>query len=57
MRFYHPDFLWLLLLIPILLVLRGKRGPAPALVYSSTAIASILASGRKTLPGRLLATL
>lgn len=56
MRFYHPDFLWLLLLIPILLVLRGKRGPAPALVFSSTAIASILASGRKTLPGRLLAT-
>jgi len=56
MRFYHPDFLWLLLLIPILLVLRGKRGPAPALVFSSTAIASILASGRKALPGRLLAT-
>ena len=57
MRFLHPELLWLLLLIPILAFFRGRRGPVPALLFSSTAIAATLAASRRTLPGHLLATL
>ena len=57
MRFLHPEFLWLLALLPLLAILRGKRSTAPALVFSSTSIAAILAEGRKAGPGRILAAL
>lgn len=57
MRFLHPEFLWLLSLLPLLAILRGRRSPAPALVFSSTSIAATLAEGRKTGPGRVLAAL
>jgi len=57
MRFLHPEFLWLLSLLPLLAILRGRRSAAPALLFSSTSIASILAEGRKAGPGRILATL
>ena len=57
MRFLHPEFLWLLTLIPVLALLRGRRGAAPALVFSSISIAATLAEGRKTGPGRLLTAL
>ncbi len=57
MRFLHPEFLWLLSLLPLLAVFRGRRSAAPALVFSSTSIASILAEGRKTGPGNLIAAL
>jgi Ca-activated chloride channel family protein len=57
MRFVHPDFLWLLLLLPLLAFIKGRRGPSPALVFSTTAIASILARGRKTRPGQVLSAL
>jgi len=57
MRFLHPEFLWLLSLLPMLAILRGRRSAAPALVFSSTSIASILAEGRKAGPGRILAAL
>jgi len=33
--FAHPNFLWLLLLLPVLAWLRGKRGRQPAFLYSS----------------------
>jgi Ca-activated chloride channel family protein len=33
--FAHPNFLWLLLTIPVLAWLRGKRGRQPAFLYSS----------------------
>ncbi len=55
MRFMYPEFLWLILLLPLLALLRGRRGAAPSLLFSSTAIAATLASGRKSLVGRLLA--
>ncbi len=57
MRFLHPEFLWLLSLLPLLAILRGRRGAAPALVFSSTSIAATLAEGRKTGPGRIIAAL
>ncbi len=57
MRFLHPEFLWLLSLLPLLAILRGRRSAAPALVFSSTSIAATLAEGRKTGPGRILAAL
>lgn len=57
MRFLHPEFLWLLTLLPVLAILRGRRSFAPSLVFSSTSIAAHLAEGRKVGPGRILAAL
>lgn len=57
MRFLNPEFLWLLSLLPLLALFRGRRGAAPALVFSSTSIAATMAAGRKTGPGRLVAAL
>ena len=57
MRFLHPEFLWLLGLLPLLALLRGRRGRAPALLFSTTAIAALLAQGRQARPGHLLAAL
>ncbi len=57
MRFLYPEFLWLLALLPLLAFLRGRRGAAPALIFSSTSIAATIAAGRKTGPGRMLTAL
>lgn len=54
-RFLYPQILWLLALIPFLALLKGKRGVAPALIFSTTSIAGTLAKEKKTGPGRLLA--
>ncbi len=54
MRFVHPELLWLLVLLPLLAFIKGRRGPAPALIFSTTTIASALAEGRQTRPGRIL---
>jgi Ca-activated chloride channel family protein len=54
MRFLHPELLWLLALLPLLALIRGRRGPAPALIFSTTAIAATLAQGRQTSPGHIL---
>jgi Ca-activated chloride channel family protein len=54
LRFVHPELLWLLLLLPVLGFLRGKRGPAPALVFSSISVAKAVAGSRKASPGKLL---
>src|SRR5260370_16257249 len=35
MAFAHPVFLWLLLLLPVVAWLKGKRGEPPAFIYSS----------------------
>ena len=56
MRFVHPELLWLLLLLPLLAILKGKRGPSPALIFSSTILAAALAGSRKNTTGRILAT-
>lgn len=57
MRFLHPELLWLLLLLPLLAFLKGRRGVAPALVFSSTTLLSSLARARRVSPGRLLMAL
>jgi len=54
MRFLHPEFLWLLALLPLLALLYGKRGAAPALTFSSTSLAASLATAKKARPGTLL---
>ncbi len=52
-RFAYPQLLWLLALLPLLSLLRGKKGPAPALIFSSTSIARVIAHGRNSRPGRI----
>jgi Ca-activated chloride channel homolog len=54
MRFVYPELLWLLLLLPLLAFIRGRRGQAPALIFSTTSIAATLAHGRRTSPGHIL---
>ena len=54
MRFLYPHLLWLLMLLPLLAVLRGRMGAAPALLFSSTSLVSSLARGKKTRPAALL---
>jgi Ca-activated chloride channel family protein len=57
LRFVHPELLWLLIILPVLALLRGKKGPAPAVIFSSVAIAKSIAGSRKAAPGRLLGLL
>ena len=54
MRFLHPELLWLLILLPLLALIRGRRGPAPALIFSTTSIAATLSQGRRTSAGHIL---
>ncbi|WP_240194308.1 vWA domain-containing protein [Desulfopila inferna] len=56
MRFVYPQLLWLLALLPLLLILKGKRGAAPALLFSSTTVARTLALGRKMNAGNVALT-
>ena len=37
-RFANPEFLWLLAVLPLLLLWRGRRGPLPAIEYPSLAL-------------------
>ncbi|HEX8371188.1 MAG TPA: VWA domain-containing protein [Chthoniobacterales bacterium] len=53
----QPLFLLLLLLIPVLAWLRGKRGGSAAVVYSSTNLVRSLGKMRKSRAGAFLATL
>lgn len=57
MRFAYPDILWLLALLPLLAFIKGRRGPSPAMLFSSTGIAQSLARGRRTHPGHFLAAI
>jgi Ca-activated chloride channel family protein len=57
MRFMYPQLLWLLTLLPLLMILKGKRGAAPALLFSTTSVAGTLAYGRKKSMGSIILTL
>ena len=57
MRLLYPDILWLLSLLPILMLLKGKRGAAPALLFSSTSIVRVLAEGKKIRAGSIVPAL
>lgn len=54
MRFLYPEILLLLLFLPGLIFLRGKTGPAPAMIFSTTTIVSKLAKAKKARAGQLL---
>ena len=57
MRFFTPALLWLLLLLPLFALLRGRGGKAPALLFSSTSLGAALGRKQRIRPGRLQAGL
>lgn len=54
LRFLQPEWLWLLLLLPLVLVWRGRRGPVAAIEYSHIAIARDLARTARSRIGRVV---
>src|SRR5216110_684573 len=57
LTFAHPWLLLLLLMIPLLAWLRGKRGPAAALTYSSTASLRAIGKHSAARVGKILRAL
>ncbi|HWX18461.1 MAG TPA: VWA domain-containing protein [Candidatus Binatia bacterium] len=57
MTFAHPYFLLLLLLLPLLAWLKGKRGEPPAFVYSSVQLVRGILNLSRTKSGGFLAAL
>ncbi|HVU08276.1 MAG TPA: VWA domain-containing protein [Verrucomicrobiae bacterium] len=57
MTFVHPYFLLLLLLLPLLAWLKGRRGVPPAFVYSSVKLVAGLGGARRSRAGAFLAAL
>jgi Ca-activated chloride channel family protein len=57
LTFAHPWLLLLLLAIPLLAYLRGKRGPAAALTFSSTSTLSAIGKQSAARAGKILRTL
>ena len=57
MIFAHPYFLLLLLLLPLLAWLKGRRGQPPAFLYSSVRLAAGLTRARHSRAGALLAAM
>ena len=55
--FAHPSFLLLLLLLPVLAWLRGKRGQESAFLYSSVQLVRSVANISQWNPGRVLLAL
>lgn len=51
LRFAYPHLLWMLALLPLFALLRGRSGPAPALIFSTTSIARMVGGGKKARPG------
>src|SRR5512140_1996493 len=56
-HFAYPGLLWLLLLLPVLALWRGRQGAAPAVEYPSGEILKEVAGKRKNRAGRFLAVL
>ncbi len=57
MTLAHPYFLLLLLLLPLLAWLKGRRGRPPAFLYSSLGLVEGLTQARRSRAGALLAAL
>ncbi len=57
MNFAHPYLLLLLLLLPFLAWLKGKRGSPPAFLYSSVKLVEGLTRTRRSHAGGFLAAL
>jgi Ca-activated chloride channel family protein len=56
-QFAHPWILALLVLLPLIAILRGRRGPAAAIQYSGLSLFGPLLRKRKVQPGAWLAAL
>lgn len=56
-RFANPEFLWLLALLPLLLIWRGRRGPVPAIEYPSLVLLREVARRTRSRLGSVLAGL
>ncbi|HEY4341011.1 MAG TPA: VWA domain-containing protein [Steroidobacteraceae bacterium] len=56
-RFANPELLWLLAMLPLLLLWRGRRGPLPAIEYPSLALVRELARNTRSRVGSILAGL
>lgn len=55
--FAHPELLFLLIILPILAILKGRRGLSGALRFSTVSTAKQVASGRKVSAGKVLSAL
>jgi Ca-activated chloride channel family protein len=54
MRFLQPEWFWLLALLPIVMLWRGRRGPIAAIEYSDVSLAREVARGSRSRIGRLI---
>src|SRR5256712_2984562 len=54
LTFVRPWLLWLVLAIPLVAYLRGKRGPAAALTFSSTAVLRAIGKASAARAGKFL---
>ena len=52
-RFLNPEFLWLLALLPLLALWRGRKGRVAAVEYSNVEIARAVARETRSRPGPL----
>src|SRR6202171_2817018 len=53
-RFLQPEWLWLLTLLPMVMLLRGRRGPVAAIEFSHVGLAREVARGSHARAGRWL---
>jgi Ca-activated chloride channel family protein len=56
-RFANPEYLWLLVVLPLLLIWRGRRGPVPAIEYPSLMLMREVARRTRSRLGAILAGL
>jgi Ca-activated chloride channel family protein len=56
-RFLHPDILWLLVILPLLALWRGRRGPVAAVEYSNADLARQVAMETRSRVSRWLVAL
>ena len=53
-RFANPEYLWLLAILPLLLLWRGRRGPVPAIEYPSLELVRSVARRTRSRFGSVL---
>src|SRR6202140_986652 len=53
-RFLQPEWLWLLALLPMVMLLRGRRGPVAAVEFSDVGLARQVARKARPRAGRWL---
>ena len=52
--FSNPEFLWLLLAVPLLALLKGRTGKSGSILFSSVAIAKNVAKFKRSKAGAIL---